>query len=239
MFVIYKTLRLCNPIKWQIKWNSSKFVTFQNVTCGFTCRAVTNVEINEVIAYLTAILSSRRERGRERDEMVCILPTQMMSEDAYSLAERQSLLLIKRKKSFQKNSISCPNGFLPFQERRFPPLINAIIRGSEDGAENIPPAPAFRPVNCISPQCWGKYFHPKCFPSTYFLQFWPSYFLGLYDLSFCWKFTYALGVWGQADVHIFGRSEMAKGLHKPNWKSCPQLYVGCNTICQCGCCERK
>lgn len=28
---------------------------------------------------------------KEREEMVCILPTQMMLEDAYSLAERQSL----------------------------------------------------------------------------------------------------------------------------------------------------
>lgn len=47
--------------------------------------------MEEVIAYLTAILSSG-----EREEMVCILPTQMMLEDAYSLAERQCLPLIKK-----------------------------------------------------------------------------------------------------------------------------------------------
>lgn len=55
---------------------------------------------------MTAILSSRGER--EREEMVCILPTQMMLEDAYSLAERQCLALIKKKKKFSKELyLSC------------------------------------------------------------------------------------------------------------------------------------
>lgn len=45
---------------------------------------------------------------KEREEMVCILPTQMMLEDAYSLAERQKLALIKKKKKFSKELyLSC------------------------------------------------------------------------------------------------------------------------------------
>lgn len=74
---------------------------------------------------MTAILSSRGER--EREEMVCILPTQMMLEDAYSLAERQCLALIKKKKSFQKSSIFRANGFLPFQETLSHPLLMPLL----------------------------------------------------------------------------------------------------------------
>lgn len=81
--------------------------------------------------------------------------------------ERQCLPLIKNKSS-HKRSILRPNGFLPLQEARFPPIIKANIRGSEDGAENIPPAPALRPVSGISPKCWGKYFNRKISHHLYF-----------------------------------------------------------------------
>lgn len=164
----YWILRICSSKKnknGQIKWNSSKSITFQNITCGFIRSSVGNVEIEEVKAYLTA---NPVFKERERERWFCILPTQMMLEDAYSLAERQCLPQIKNK-SFQKSSIFRANGFLPFSGDALPPLVNAIIRGSEDGAENIPPAPAFRPINCISPKCWGKYFHHKSFTSICFL----------------------------------------------------------------------
>lgn len=49
------------------------------------------------------------------------------------------------------------NGFLPFTGDALPPLVSANIRGSEDGAENIPPAPPFRPINCISPKQRGNF----------------------------------------------------------------------------------
>lgn len=79
--------------------------------------------------------------------MVCILLTQMMPEDAYSLAQR---LCLHSSKSCQKSSvISGGNGFLLFQAR----LSYANIRGSEDGAANIRPVPVFRPVSCFSPKC--------------------------------------------------------------------------------------
>lgn len=49
-----------------------------------------NVDIAEAILDCSPVLT-------EREEMVCILPTQMMLEDAYSLAEKQCLLpLIKK-----------------------------------------------------------------------------------------------------------------------------------------------
>lgn len=57
--------------------------------------------------------------------MVCILPTQMMLEDAYSLAERQKLPLIK--KSFQKSlSVVLMDSFL-FRRRSPNPLLMPII----------------------------------------------------------------------------------------------------------------
>lgn len=57
--------------------------------------------------------------------MVCILPTQMMLEDAYSLAQRQCLPLIKK---FSKElSIFRANGFLPFQETLSHPLLMPLL----------------------------------------------------------------------------------------------------------------
>lgn len=71
----------------------------------------------------------------------------------------------KKSKSFHKSSFFRVNGFLPFTGDALPPLVSANIRGSEDGAENIPPAPPFRPINCISPKQRGN------FSSLYFLLF--------------------------------------------------------------------
>lgn len=65
----YWILRICSSKKnknGQIKWNSSKSITFQNITCGFICSSVGNVEIEEVKAYLTAN-PVFKERERERD----------------------------------------------------------------------------------------------------------------------------------------------------------------------------
>lgn len=57
--------------------------------------------------------------------MVCILPTQMMLEDAYSLAERQCLPLIKK---FSKElSIFRANGFLSLQETLSHPLLMPLL----------------------------------------------------------------------------------------------------------------
>lgn len=55
--------------------------------CGFynAVAQIENVEIEEVILDCNPVF-----KEREREEMVCILPTQMMLGDAYSLAERQS-----------------------------------------------------------------------------------------------------------------------------------------------------
>lgn len=47
-----------------------------------------NVEMEEVILDCNPVFKER--------EMVCILPTQMMLQDAYSLAERQCPPLIKK-----------------------------------------------------------------------------------------------------------------------------------------------
>lgn len=60
--------------------------------------------------------------------MVCILPTQMMLEDACSLAERQCQTLIK-KMFFRKKEISIfrANGFLPFQETLPHPLLMTLL----------------------------------------------------------------------------------------------------------------
>lgn len=69
----------------------------------------------------TAILSSGREK-----RWFCILPTQMMLEDAYSLAERGKAItdqkkVIKRALSFRAN------GFLPFQETHSHPLLMPLL----------------------------------------------------------------------------------------------------------------
>ncbi|KAM4527838.1 histone-lysine N-methyltransferase SETD1B-A isoform 3-T4 [Odontesthes bonariensis] len=59
------------------------------------------------------------------------------------------------------------------------PPINAIIRGPEDGAENSPPAPAFRPVNCISSMyrglANGMDSHPVCGSAEKRSHHWRSY----------------------------------------------------------------
>lgn len=65
-----------------------------------------------------------------------------------------------RRKKIQKFSQELflrANGFLPFTGDALPPLVSANIRGSEDGAENIPPAPPFRPINCVSPKQRGNF----------------------------------------------------------------------------------
>lgn len=59
--------------------------------------------------------------------MVCILPTQMMLEDAYSLAERQCLALIKKKKFSKELSIFRANGFLSLQETLSHPLLMPLL----------------------------------------------------------------------------------------------------------------
>lgn len=113
-------------------------------------RTIRNGEVEEVIAYLIAFLSSEREiEGR----LLCIKPTEMMLEKMHIRWLGEAMPTTDQKQKFQKRSILRPNGFLPFQEAHFPPIIKTNIRGSEDGAENIPPAPAFRPVNGISPKC--------------------------------------------------------------------------------------
>lgn len=111
-----------------------------------------------------------KKRERERGDGLHIAHTQMMLEDAFSLVDRSSFLSAtdQRKKKVVKRALFPANGFLPFQETLSHPIINAIIRGSEDGAENIA-APAFRPVNCFSPKCWGKYFYHESFLSICYL----------------------------------------------------------------------
>lgn len=62
---------------------------------------------------------------KEREEMVCILPTQMMLEDAYSLAEAMPTT---DQKSFQKSSLSVElmDSFL-FRETLSHPLLMPLI----------------------------------------------------------------------------------------------------------------
>lgn len=115
----------------------------------FVSRSIRNVVIEEVIAHLGAFLSSEREKRGSSAQS-----PQMMLEKMHVRWLGEAMPTTHQKqKSLQKRSVLRPNGFLPFQEAHSPPIIKANIAGSEDGTENIPPAPAFRPVNGISPKC--------------------------------------------------------------------------------------
>lgn len=155
---------LCNKIKNAL--STSKLGETEWHYLRFVSRSIRNVR-EEVIAYLTAFLSSEREKG---DCSAWSPHRWCLRRCIFAGWERQCLPLIKNK-SFHKRSILRPNGFLPLQEAHFPPIIKASIRGSEDGAENIPAAPAFRPVSGISPKCWGKYFNREISHHLYFSRF--------------------------------------------------------------------
>lgn len=97
-----------------MKWNSSKSITFskQHFLGFMCCSSVRNAEIKEVIAYFTAMLSSRRERERG---WFAYCPHR---HDAWRCIFAGSQAIPTHQKSSQKRALLffCANGFLPFQE---------------------------------------------------------------------------------------------------------------------------
>lgn len=111
-------------------------------------RSVRSVEIDGVKTYLTA---NPVFKERERDGLHiahCFKMYVRMQGAEKGIACHRSTRK-KKYKSFHKSSFFRAHGFLPLTGDALPPLVSANIRGSEDGAENIPPAPPFRPINGI------------------------------------------------------------------------------------------
>lgn len=124
----------------------------------FHLRSVRRVEIDLVKAYLTAN-PVFKERERERDGLHTA-----HSDDASKCmfacrGQKKTFCYRSTRKKIQKFSqeLFHVNGFLPFPGDTLTPVVSVNFRGSEDGAENIPPAPPFRPINCISPKQRGNF----------------------------------------------------------------------------------